>query len=67
MNLNRKRCSHINFTRKRANIIQKYDLGSVPIEKVDHAKYLVFFSSDLSWNKHVEYITSKARRVLNFI
>lgn len=55
MNLNPKKCSNINFSRKGANIIQNYHLGSVPIEKVDHAKYIGgLFSSDLSWNKHVE-------------
>ena len=38
------------------------------LEQVHHFKYLgVWLSDDLTWEKHVEYVTNKARRHLGYI
>ena len=41
---------------------------TVKLEQVHHFKYLgVWLSDDLTWEKHVEYVTNKARRHLGYI
>lgn len=43
-------------------------MNGVALQEVADVKYLrVYLSSDLSWTKHVDAITAKANRVLNFI
>lgn len=68
MSLNISKCKHICFTRKRQPIGTQYCLNGSPLSETSEAKYLgVTFSADLTWNRHVQSITLKAGRVLNFI
>lgn len=68
MSLNVSKCNHIQFSRKRKPFQTQYSLNNETIPQVTHAKYLgVVFSSDLTWNQHVEFITTKAARTLYFI
>ena len=67
MRLNAKKCKEIIFT-----FLQYQPFPATPlclsgrvIERVGHYKLLgVFISSDLSWNKHCEYVLAKANKRL---
>lgn len=67
MRLNAKKCKEIIFS-----FLQYQPFPATPlclsgrvIERVDHYKLLgVFISSDLSWNKHCEYVLAKANKRL---
>lgn len=68
MFLNINKCNYIRFTKKKQPYLSKYQLNGVPLQEVADVKYLgVYLSADLSWTKHVDAITAKANRVLNFI
>lgn len=60
---------YVCFTpRKRIPIHAQYFLNSVPTDNVSYFKYLgVYFTEYIRWTKHVEFITSKASRTLNFL
>ncbi len=52
---------------KKRNAIQppQLQLNGVPLEQVEHFKYLgIFFSSDLIWSTHVDSICSRARKLV---
>ena len=67
MRLNAKKCKEIIFS-----FLQYQPFPAIPlclsgrvIERVGHYKLLgVFISSDLSWNKHCEYVLAKANKRL---
>lgn len=64
----KKKCCFISFTRKRKPHLSNYHLGQHFLYRVSNFKYLgIYFSSDLTWNKHIDYVTNKASGVLNFI
>ena len=54
------------FSRKRLpSALPQIFLGTTPLERVDHHKHLgIILSSNLSWGKHIESITSKCNRKL---
>ena len=62
------KCNVMNITRSRNPYNSKYTLHGQVLETVTDAKYLgLTISSDLSWNKHINQVTSKATRTLNFV
>lgn len=68
MSLNISKCVYIRFTRKTNFFPSSYTIGGLPLILLNETKYLgVIFSSNLSWNKHVDHITAKASRSLGFI
>lgn len=68
MQLNAKKCVHVPFTKKKKKIETCYFLNSDIINQQFIYKYLgVTFSSDCSWNAHVNNVVTKAARALNFI
>lgn len=62
MHINAEKTKHIRFTSgANPSASDKYIVNNTVIETVSSTKYLgIFFSSDLTWNSHVEYITSKS-------
>ena len=62
------KCQVIPLTRQRKIEQNKYTLNGHTLEITDTAKYLgINITSDLSWNKHVDTISSKANRTLGFL
>ena len=48
--------------------VQTYKLHGKVLETVDTTKYLgIYLSHDLRWNDHVNEITTKANKTLNFL
>jgi len=47
---------------------KSYELSSVTLKEVEHAKYLgITLSNKLEWGQHVDNITKKASNTLNFM
>ena len=62
------KCQVIRVTRSRMPIKTKYLLHNHQLEIVPSTKYLgVTISQDLSWNKHINNVTSKANKTLGLI
>jgi len=58
------------LSRKRGNCAPQHTLFLMgePIEKVSSFKYLgVTISDDLTWSKHIQTISSKARRIIGML
>ena len=54
------KCNVLHITRKRSKIIHPYTLHGQALEEVSLAKYLrVTVSDDMTWNRHIDNITSK--------
>ena len=67
MEFNQKKCEHLRITNKHSFIIYSYFLGNAVITEVTHTKYLgVTFDQKLSWNEHIQRISSKANQVNGF-
>lgn len=68
MSLNPSKCQCVSFTRKHDPYLFGYTLDSVQLTRATDYKYLgVHFSSNLTWTKHVEYVTAKSCKMLNFV
>ncbi len=68
MKFNPKKCEVLHITRSRNPQKFTYKLHGVDLASVKSTKYLgVNISSDLRWNTHIDSITAKATRSLNFI
>ena len=68
MHFNAKKCFVMRITHKRNPMTRDYILGQSTLEVTDCHSYLgVELSNNLSWNKHVNKITSSANRSLGFI
>ena len=62
------KCNVLCITRKRSKIIHPYTLHGHAIEEVSSAKYLrVIISDDMTWNRHIDNIISKANSKLGFL
>ena len=62
------KCQVIRITRSRAPITTKYFLHNNQLEVVTSTKYLgVTISQDLSWNKHISNVASKANKTLGLV
>ena len=68
MEFNPSKCQVIKVTASRTPLQTQYILHGQVLEAVSSARYLgVDISSNLSWNTHVNRITSNANRSLRFI
>jgi hypothetical protein len=65
MTLNLDKCEHMNITSKHTPSNAEYTLDQHHLTKVKDYKYLgLHISDNLSWSKHINYITNKANKVL---
>lgn len=68
MEFNPSKCTVINITRSKHPHKTNYALHGQTLATVSDAKYLgVCITSDLSWNKHINQVTTTASQTLNFI
>lgn len=68
MDFNITKCSVVSIHRKRSPIVHQYLLHQTPLKHIDHTSYLgLTLTSNLSWNKHIDSISSKANKTLGFI
>ena len=69
LDLNLSKCNFICFSNKRKNTISYcYKFGNHVIENVDVVKDLgIYFTSIFSFKHHIEFIVSKASRMLGFV
>ena len=68
MEFNAKKCKVLRVVRIRSIIDKDYYLGGTKLDCIDVEKDLgVLVSHDLSWNNHVDLISSKAQRMLNLL
>ena len=66
MEFNPSKCQVIHITRSKVK--SRYYMHNQELESVDAAKYLgVTISKDLSWNTHINNITSTANKTLDFV
>ena len=62
------KCNMMQISRKAKNIDFRYKLEGTDLSLVDSVKYLgVHITKDLSWNKHVNAICTKANRTLGLL
>lgn len=68
MQFNPSKCQVIQITKRKTVIPTKYLLHNTTLETVPSAKYLgITISNDLTWNKHINNITTKANQTLGFL
>lgn len=68
MNLNIKKYNYVRFARKHRSITFTYKINTTTTLRVRDAKYPgVMFTENLTWSKHIDYVTAKVNRVLIFI
>ena len=68
MEFNPGKCQVIHITRSKSPVKSRYFMHNQELEYVDAAKYLgVTISKDLSWNIHINNITSTANKTLGFV
>lgn len=69
MKLNTNKCKVMRVTRQKHNTTAcTYILNHDPLTKVSCYKYLgVYISDNLSWQTHIDHITSDANRMLGFL
>ena len=57
------KCNVLCITRKKFKIIHPYTLHGQALEEISSAKYLrITILDDMTWNRHIDNITSKATR-----
>ena len=68
MEYNPGKCQVIHITCSKSPVKSRYFMRNQELESVDAAKYLgVTISKDLSWNTHINNITSTANKTLGFV
>ena len=70
LNLNAGKTKFLLISRSKSsvNTCPNLHVNGLPIERVHHFKYLgVWISDDLSWSKHIEFVSCKARRLLGYL
>ena len=68
MEFNAKKCFFLNITNKRRIFRRKYKLNNIELENVHSHPYLgVVIDDKLNWNEHVDYVSSKTTKSLNFV
>lgn len=67
MKLNVKKCKFMRVSRL-STIPPSYHLDHIALESVSSYKYLgLHITTDLSWKKHIDFITNKANRMLGYL
>ena len=68
MNFNPSKCSLLRITKRRSSIKTIYNMMGTDLQQVDNHPYLgVEFSSKVDWGQHINKVTNKVRRSLNFL
>ena len=71
LNFNTSKCKFMLLTNRRNSAIvpsPSLTLGNVALERVHQYKYLgVLISDDLKWDKHIDHICSKVRKLVGMI
>ena len=68
MKFNPTKCYVLRITTSKKPVVYQYKMHGHILESVDHNPYLgVEFTSNLSWDHHINNITSKATRALSFL
>ena len=68
MEFNPDKCEVINITNKRSHVYHDYNIHGKILAHVTHAKYLgLTFSTNMTWNKHIDIITKKANSTCAFL
>ena len=68
MDVNPNKCQVLHISKSRHPAQHIYMLHGQVLEAMDHAKYLgVDISKDLSWNTHINRISTNANRTLGFL
>lgn len=68
MTFNSKKCHILSVSRQRKKPLLHYTLGQDLLTVVDSYPYLgVTISNDLRWHQHIDNISAKATRTLNFV
>ena len=68
MSFNPKKCEFLCVTNRKNPVIYNYHLDSSLIKEVPYSKYLgVIIDNKLSWNPHIQHITTKATQVNAFL
>lgn len=68
MGFNKSKCFHMRVTHKRKPTINQYIMGEDPLTEVTNHPYLgVEISSDLTWNRHINQVASKANSTLGLL
>jgi hypothetical protein len=68
MIFNPTKCYHLRSTRQKKPIKSHYKMLCHQLEEVEHHPYLgVEFSNDYSWSHHIDKVTGKAEKSLNFL
>ena len=68
MEFHPKKCNILRVTRSRCPSMYNYTLHGTTLKELEEVKYLgITITKDLSWEKHIHNITSKANSQLGFI
>lgn len=68
MEFNPDKCEVINITNKKSHVYHDYNIHGKILAHVTHAKYLgLTFSTNMTWNKHIDIITKKANSTCAFL
>ena len=68
MRFDQSKCQILHITRSTCPVETQYKLRGQVLEAVSDAKYLgVTINLELNWNKHINNITTKAKRTLRFL
>ena len=68
MQFNATKCYHLRITNKKKPTATQYTMSNHLMERVEHNPYLgVELSSNHSWGNHIDNVTQKAHRSLNFL
>jgi hypothetical protein len=62
------KCNVLRITRKKTKVIHQYTLHGQVLEDASTARYLgVTISDDMTWNRHIDQISSRANSKLGFL
>jgi hypothetical protein len=68
LDINIDKCNIVSYTRNQVPYLFEYNLSSVLIKRTKNVKDLgVYFDSQVSFSYHIEYVVSKAYKMLGFV